>query len=107
KLAAPFRIAEFDIMYGEGISKSGEIVDLGVDTDIIGKSGAWYSYDEAKIAQGRESAKQFMMDNPEVADEIEVKIKRKIAGQDEEEAVASAKKNGKGSAAEVEAATQD
>ena len=85
KLAPPFRIAEFDIMFGEGISKTGEIVDLGVDHDIIQKSGAWYSYGEAKIAQGREAAKQFLMDNPEVADEIENKIKAAIMGTGEEE----------------------
>ena len=78
KLAPPFRIAEFDIMYGEGISKAGEIVDLGVDHDIIQKSGAWYSYNTAKIAQGREAAKQFFLDNPEVALEVEQKIKDKI-----------------------------
>ena len=78
KLAPPFRVAEFDIMYGEGISKNGEIVDLGVDNDIIQKSGAWYSYSGAKIAQGRDSAKQFLEDNPEVALEIELKIKEKI-----------------------------
>jgi recombination protein RecA len=82
KLAPPFRIAEFDIMYGEGISKRGEIVDLGVDHDIIGKSGAWYSYADAKVAQGREAAKQFLEDNPEVALEIERKIKAKITGKD-------------------------
>ena len=80
KLAPPFRIAEFDIMYGEGISKTGEIVDLGVDYEIIQKSGAWYSYNSAKIAQGREAAKQFLMDNPEVAAEMEQKIKAKIMG---------------------------
>lgn len=79
KVAPPFRTAEFDIMYGEGISKAGEIVDMGVDFNIIGKSGAWYSYDDAKIAQGRDAAKQFLMDNPEVANEIEQKIKAKIA----------------------------
>ena len=78
KLAPPFRVAEFDIMYGEGISKTGEIVDLGVDHDIIQKSGAWYSYSGAKIAQGRDAAKQFLEDNPEVALEIELKIKEKI-----------------------------
>jgi recombination protein RecA len=78
KLAPPFRIAMCDIMYGEGISKVGEIVDLGVDQNIIGKSGAWYSYEDAKIAQGREAAKQFLMDNPEVAVEIENKIKAKL-----------------------------
>lgn len=83
KLAPPFRIAEFDIMYGEGISKSGEVVDLGVEFDIVNKSGAWYSYGETKVAQGREAAKQFMMDNPEVADEIEAKIRAKLTGGDE------------------------
>jgi len=79
KVAAPFRVAEFDIMYGEGISKAGEIVDMGVDLEIIQKSGAWYSYDEAKIAQGRDAAKTFLIDNPEVATEIEKKIKEKIS----------------------------
>lgn len=85
KLAPPFRIAEFDIMFGEGISKVGEIIDLGVDHDIIQKSGAWYAYDDAKIAQGRDAAKQFLLDNPEVAEEIEKKVKAKIAGVPEEE----------------------
>lgn len=80
KLAPPFRVATFDIMFGEGISKTGEIVDLGVDTDVIQKSGAWYSYNGAKIAQGREAAKQFLADNPELALEMELKIKEKIAG---------------------------
>lgn len=75
KLAPPFRIAHFDIMYGEGISKVGEIIDLGVDHGIVQKSGSWYSYDNVKIAQGRDAAKQFMKDNPEVALEIEGKIK--------------------------------
>lgn len=83
KLAPPFRIAEFDIMYGEGISKSGEIVDLGVEYDIVGKSGSWYSYGETKIAQGREAAKVFMLDNPGVADEIETKIRAILNGEDE------------------------
>ncbi|MFN7118120.1 MAG: recombinase RecA [Saprospiraceae bacterium] len=78
KLAPPFRVAEFDIVFGEGISKNGEIVDMGVDTDIIQKSGAWYSYNGAKIAQGREAAKQFLADNPEVAKEIELKVKEKL-----------------------------
>jgi recombination protein RecA len=80
KLAPPFRVANFDIMFGEGISKTGEIVDLGADHDIIQKSGSWYSYDGAKIAQGRDGAKQFLMDNPEVAFEIEQKIKARITG---------------------------
>ncbi len=79
KLAPPFRIAEFDIVFGQGISKVGEIVDLGVDADVIGKSGSWYSYDGAKIAQGREAAKRFFMDNPELAEEVEGIIKSKFA----------------------------
>ncbi|NUO00663.1 MAG: DNA recombination/repair protein RecA, partial [Saprospiraceae bacterium] len=79
KLAPPFRTAEFDIIFGEGISKSGEIVDLGVEYNVVEKSGAWYSYNGAKIAQGREAARQFLLDNPEVADEMEVKIKAQIA----------------------------
>lgn len=77
KLAPPFRVATFDIVFGEGISKMGEIVDLGVETNVIGKSGSWFSYENTKIAQGRESAKQFLADNPEVALEIEKKIKEK------------------------------
>lgn len=103
KLAPPFRIAEFDIVYGEGVSKVGEIVDLGVDQDIIQKSGAWYSYDKAKIAQGREAAKQFLLDNPEVAVEIEQKIKAKIMGVDpaEAEKPETAKSNGKSKAAKA------
>ncbi len=79
KLAPPFRIATFDIIFGQGISKAGEIIDLGSEYDIIQKSGAWYSYNGAKIAQGRDSAKQFLNDNPEVALEIEIKVKEKIA----------------------------
>ncbi|MEM6394721.1 MAG: recombinase RecA [Bacteroidota bacterium] len=102
KLAPPFRVAEFDITYGMGISKVGEIVDLGVDTDIIAKSGAWYAYDGAKIAQGREAAKQFMLDNPEVAEVIENKIKAKLMGLEDEE-TPEAESNGKGSKKEVEA----
>jgi recombination protein RecA len=82
KLAPPFRIAMFDIIYGQGISKSGEIVDLGVDMDIIQKSGAWYSYGDAKIAQGREAAKQFLEDNPGVANEIEQIIKSRLLNLD-------------------------
>jgi recombination protein RecA len=79
KLAPPFKIAQFDIMFGQGISKTGEIVDLGADVDIIQKSGSWYSYNGTKIAQGRDAAKQFMEDNPEVASEIEAKIKEKFS----------------------------
>jgi len=89
KLAPPFRVAEFDIMFGEGISKTGEIVDIGSDLDILQKSGAWYSYEGTKIAQGREGAKQFLHDNPEVANEVEQKIKNKIKGGEVKIAVAS------------------
>jgi len=78
KLAPPFRVAQFDIMFGEGISKSGEIIDLGADLGIIQKSGSWYSYNDTKIAQGRDAAKQFVEDNPELAQELEAKIKEKF-----------------------------
>ncbi len=74
KLVPPFRIAQFDIIFGEGISKVGEIVDLGAEYDIIQKSGAWYAYNGAKIAQGRDAAKQFLKDNPEVALEVKEKL---------------------------------
>lgn len=79
KLAPPFRVAQFDVIFGEGISKNGEIVDLGADLDIIQKSGAWYAYNGAKIAQGRDAAKAFLADNPELANEIELKIKERYA----------------------------
>ena len=78
KLAPPFRVAQFDIVYGLGISKTGEILDLGIDLEIVQKSGSWYSYEGTKIAQGREAAKQFLEDNPEVSKEIEEKVKTKI-----------------------------
>lgn len=74
KVAPPFRKAEFDIMFGEGISRAGEIIDLGSDMGIIKKSGSWYSYNETKLGQGRDAAKQCMKDNPELADELEVLI---------------------------------
>ncbi|MDP4278365.1 MAG: recombinase RecA [Bacteroidota bacterium] len=74
KVAPPFRKAEFDIMYGEGISHSGELIDLGVELNIIKKSGSWFSYGDTKIGQGREASKLCMRDNPELADEIEAKI---------------------------------
>lgn len=79
KVAPPFRVAEFDIIFGEGISKSGEIIDMGVDMNIIQKSGSWFSYDSNKLGQGREAVKQLMTDNPELASEIEGKIRAKIA----------------------------
>ena len=75
KMAPPFKIVEFDIMYGEGISKIGEIIDLGVQADIIDKAGAWYSYKDEKIGQGRENTKQFLKDNPQMLEEIEAKIR--------------------------------
>jgi len=78
KLAPPFRIAEFDILYGEGISKVGEIIDLGVDKGIIKKSGSWFSYGDTKLSQGRDAAKQLLMDNPELSEELESKIREAL-----------------------------
>ena len=74
-MAPPFRKAEFDIVYGEGISKIGEIIDLGVEFNIINKAGSWFSYGETKIGQGRDAVKQILLDNPQLADEIEAKIR--------------------------------
>ena len=79
KMAPPFKKAEFDIVFGEGISRSGEIVDLGVELGIIQKSGSWFSYGESKLAQGREAVKQLMQDNVELAEEIEAKIRAALA----------------------------
>ena len=78
KVAAPFRQAEFDIDYGEGISRVGELVDLGVDHKLVTKSGAWYSYGDIRLGQGRENAKQFLRDNPELADEIEEQLREQM-----------------------------
>ena len=78
KVAAPFRTVEFDIMYGEGVSKIGEVLDLAVDFDIINKSGSWFSYDETKLGQGRDAVKQMIKDNPDLMDELEEKIKTAI-----------------------------
>ena len=78
KVAPPFRRAEFDIMCGEGISGSGEVVDLGADMGIIKKSGSWYSYNDTKLGQGRDAAKQCIMDNPELAEEIEAQIAERL-----------------------------
>lgn len=75
KVAPPFRVAEFDIMYGEGVSKIGELIDLGVELNILTKSGSWFSYGENKIGQGRDAVKTFLQDNPEFAEEIEGKIR--------------------------------
>lgn len=79
KVAPPFRVVEFDIMFGEGVSKVGEIVDLGVEYDIIKKSGSWFSYNDTKLGQGRDSVKQLLKDNLELAEEIEAKVKEKAA----------------------------
>jgi recombination protein RecA len=78
KVAPPFRQAEFDIIYGEGISKVGEIIDMGVELGIVQKSGSWFSYNSDKLGQGRESVKQLLTDNPGMANEIEGKIREKI-----------------------------
>lgn len=85
KVAPPFRKAEFDIMYGEGISKTGEIIDLGVDYGIIKKAGSWFSYGETKLGQGRESVKNIILDNPELSEELENKIRAKINGIEEDQ----------------------
>ncbi len=81
KVAPPFRIAEFDIMFGEGISKVGEIIDLGVDFEIIKKSGSWFSYGATKLGQGRDTVKQLLLDNPDLMDELEAKIRTAITGE--------------------------
>src|SRR6201991_1311047 len=80
KLAPPFRIAEFDIIFGEGISKAGEVIDLGVDHNIIKKAGSWFSYGETRLGQGRDAVKQLILDNPELMDELEAKIKEEVTG---------------------------
>jgi recombination protein RecA len=79
KLAPPFRQAEFDIVYGQGISKIGEIIDLAVDNNIVKKSGSWFSYGDTKLGQGRDAVKQLLLDNPELSEEIENKIKEALA----------------------------
>ncbi|MGV8878607.1 MAG: recombinase RecA [Sphingobacteriaceae bacterium] len=85
KVAPPFRIAEFDIMFGEGISKAGEIIDLGVEFEIIKKAGSWFSYGETRLGQGRDSVKQLILDNPELMDELELKIKASVTAEKMEE----------------------
>ena len=75
KIAPPFKEAEFDIMFGEGISKEGDVLDLAADLGIVNKSGAWYAYDNAKIGQGRENAKKYLKENPAVREEIEKKVR--------------------------------
>jgi recombination protein RecA len=78
KVAPPFKVVEFDILYGEGISKVGEIIDLGVELEIIKKSGSWYSYETSKLAQGRDSVRTMLLDNPELSLEIETKVRNKV-----------------------------
>jgi recombination protein RecA len=74
KVAPPFKLAEFDIMYGEGISKVGEIIDIGVEFDIVKKAGSWFSYEDTKLGQGRDAVKTLLLENPDLMDELEVKI---------------------------------
>ena len=83
KVAPPFKTAEFDIMYGKGISREGDILDIGASLDIITKGGSWYSYGDTKIGQGRDNAKTYLIENPEVAKEIETKIREKISGDED------------------------
>jgi recombination protein RecA len=78
KVAPPFRSAEFDIIFGEGISKTGEILDMGVEMGVVNKSGSWFSYEASKLGQGRDAVKNLLHDNPELANEIEAKIRAKI-----------------------------
>lgn len=83
KVAPPFRIAEFDIMYNQGISKSGDVLDLAVEKEIVGKAGAWFDYKDAKIGQGREATKKYLQENPKVLAEIEKKVREKVAAEEE------------------------
>ena len=85
KVAPPFKQAEFDIMYGQGISREGSVIDLGVDLDIVKKSGAWYTYEGEQLGQGRENAKKFLFDNPEVMMEITDRVWREVTPEVEEE----------------------
>jgi len=93
KVSPPFKVVEFDIMYGEGISKVGEIIDLGVEFEIVKKAGSWFSYEGNKLGQGRDAVKNLLLDNPELMDEIEFKIKEKagIIKSDKEKAKSSKK----------------
>jgi recombination protein RecA len=82
KIASPFRVAEFDIMYNEGISRTGDVLDLAVLHNVVGKSGAWFDYKDGKIGQGREAAKNYLKDNPEVLSEVEQLVRQKVAEQE-------------------------
>jgi recombination protein RecA len=81
KVAPPFRQAEFDIIFGEGISKVGEIIDIGVEKGIIKKAGSWFSYDDTKLGQGRDAVKSLFIENPDLAEEIETKIKEALMAE--------------------------
>ncbi len=81
KVAPPFRMAEFDIMFGEGISKVGEIIDLGVEFNIVKKAGSWFSYGETRLGQGRDAVKRLLLDNPDLMDELETKIREEVTGE--------------------------
>ena len=78
-MAPPFRSTEFDVLYGEGISRVGEIIDLGVEYEVIKKSGSWFSYNDTKLGQGRDAVKDLLRDNPELAEEIEARVREKLA----------------------------
>ena len=82
KIAPPFRIAEFDIMYNEGISKTGDILDLAVQHGIVGKAGAWFDYNDEKIGQGRDKTKDFLKEHPDILAEIDAKVREKVAAED-------------------------
>ncbi|MBQ5519561.1 MAG: DNA recombination/repair protein RecA, partial [Clostridiales bacterium] len=90
KVAPPFKEAEFDIMYGKGVSSEGCIIDLGVENNIIDKSGSWFAYNGAKIAQGRDAAKQYLIDHPDIKDEIEDKIRESYMPADDDDIPAGA-----------------
>ena len=87
KVAPPFKRAQFDLIFSEGVSRSGELIDLGVALDIIKKSGSWFSYDGSKLAQGRDAVKKLLMENEELANEIEAKIKAQLFAKDGSEPV--------------------
>ena len=102
KVAPPFRRAEFDILYGLGISKAGEIIDLGVEADIINKSGSWFSYGDTKLGQGRDAVRNLLNDNPELFEELELKIKESLSATKEDK---KASKEDKKASKDVEKVT--
>lgn len=107
KVAPPFKQVEFDVIYGAGISKAGEILDLGVEFDVIQKSGSWFSYKGSKLGQGRETVKNLILDNPELAEELEIKIKAVVKGEDPEKALKASKSNGKAKKEDAKAVAED